>query len=81
MRAAAFLVADPNGRRSIYLDEARAEAQASAQHGVLVDLVPGHVLVDLQERTREARGILPAAGEAMPADVLARLQVLLGEGA
>lgn len=77
----AFLISDSRGRRSVCLDQSRAEEQAAAQHGTLVPLVPVHVLTDLQERAREARGILPAAGEAMPADVLARLQVLLGEGA
>jgi hypothetical protein len=39
-RPAAWLVVDSRGRRSVYLDRSRAESQAVAQHGVLVELVP-----------------------------------------
>lgn len=77
----AFMVVDSLGRCSVYLDRSRAEQQAVAQHGTMVALVAARAVVALQERAREARGILPNAGETMPADALARLQVLLGEGA
>ena len=80
MTAPAFLVIDSRARRSVYLDQARATEAAAVQHGELVPLVPEWRLTELQERTREARGLLPEWGQAMPADVLARLLVLLGEG-
>lgn len=80
MTAPAFLVIDTRARRSVYLDQARATEAAAVQHGEIVPLVPEWRLTELQERAREARGLLPGAGEPIPADVLARLQVLLGEG-
>jgi hypothetical protein len=45
-RPIAWLVIDLRGRRSVYIDRSRAESQAVAQHGVLVELVP---LVPLHE--------------------------------
>ena len=79
MTAPAFLVIDTRASRSVYLDQARATEAAAVQHGELVPLMPEWRLTEQQERAREARGLLPAAGEPMPADVLARLRVLLGE--
>ena len=40
VRAVAWMVVDSRGRRSIYMDEARAEQQAAQLHGVVIDLVP-----------------------------------------
>jgi hypothetical protein len=75
----AFLVIDSRARRSVYLDEARANEQAATLHGEVVALTPQWRLDARIERAREARGLLPKAGQVLPADVHARLMNLLGE--